>query len=84
MFGFPERIPVGKTSAQTPANSCSASELLFEGTLCWYERLYGFTVVVLGCFNLAEATEKLGADHYCEIPLIPNAFRVALEKKERL
>ncbi|WP_158404405.1 hypothetical protein [Candidatus Xiphinematobacter sp. Idaho Grape] len=74
-------MPVGKTSAQTPANFCGASELLFEGILCWCERLYGFTVVVLGCFDPAEAAEKLGADHCCEIPFIPNAFRVALEQK---
>jgi UDP-arabinose 4-epimerase len=79
VYGVPEALPIGETTAKAPLNPYGETKLAIERALHWYAA-YGITYMALRYFNAAGADPdgEIGEDHDPETHLIPLVLRAAL------
>jgi len=80
VYGVPEKLPIGETTAKGPLNPYGDTKLAIERVLHWYAGAYGLRYAALRYFNAAGADPdgEIGEDHEPETHLIPLVMRAAL------
>src|SRR5260370_35985016 len=80
VYGIPDRVPIGETTAKAPLNPYGETKLAIERALHWYAAGYGLRFAALRYFNAAGADVdgEIGEDHEPETHLIPRVVRAAL------
>ena len=80
IYGIPQRVPIGETTATAPLNPYGDTKLAVERMLHWYAGAYGLRYAALRYFNAAGADPdaEIGEDHDPETHLIPLVLRAAL------
>jgi UDP-arabinose 4-epimerase len=80
VYGVPEKLPIGETTAKGPLNPYGDTKLAIERLLHWYAGAYGLRYAALRYFNAAGADPdgEIGEDHDPETHLIPLIMRAAL------
>ena len=80
LYGVPEKLPIGETTAKAPLNPYGETKLAIERALHWYADAYGMRYAALRYFNAAGADPQgeIGEDHEPETHLIPLILRAAL------
>jgi UDP-glucose-4-epimerase GalE len=80
VYGLPETLPIGETTAKAPLNPYGETKLAIERALHWYAAAYGLRYAALRYFNAAGADPdgEIGEDHEPETHLIPLILRAAL------
>src|SRR5438309_7292072 len=80
VYGIPDRLPIGETTAKVPLNAYGETKLAMERALHWYAGAYGLRFAALRYFNAAGADPEgeIGEDHDPETHLIPRVLRAAL------
>jgi len=80
VYGVPETLPIGETTAKAPLNPYGDTKLAIERVLHWYAGAYGLRYAALRYFNAAGADPggEIGEDHDPETHLIPLVLRAAL------
>jgi len=80
VYGVPETLPIGETTAKAPLNPYGDTKLAIERALSWYSGAYGMRYMALRYFNAAGADPdgEIGEDHQPETHLIPLVLRAAL------
>ncbi len=80
VYGLPEKLPIGETTAKAPLNPYGETKLAIERALHWYAAAYGVRYAALRYFNAAGADPQgeIGEDHEPETHLIPLILRAAL------
>jgi UDP-arabinose 4-epimerase len=80
VYGVPEKLPIGETTAKGPLNPYGDTKLAIERVLHWYAGAYGLRYAALRYFNAAGADPdgEIGEDHDPETHLIPLIMRAAL------
>jgi len=84
VYGVPETLPIGETTAKGPLNPYGDTKLAIERVLHWYAGAYGLRYAALRYFNAAGADPdgEIGEDHEPETHLIPLVLRAALGRGE--
>lgn len=77
VYGTPRRVPIEEDDPKHPVNSYGETKLMFERTLDWYARAYGWSVTALRYFNASGATADLGERHDPETHIIPLLLQAA-------
>jgi len=85
-YGVPDAVPIAEDHPQRPINPYGRTKQAFEHALASYGVAHGLRFLALRYFNAAGAdpTGELGEDHAPESHLIPNAFKVATGRLEKL
>jgi len=80
IYGVPEKLPIGETTAKAPLNPYGETKLAIERALHWYAAAYGMRYFALRYFNAAGADPdgEIGENHEPETHLIPLILRAAL------
>ncbi len=80
VYGVPDTLPIGETTAKAPLNPYGETKLAIERALHWYAGAYGTRYAALRYFNAAGADPQgeIGEDHEPETHLIPLILRAAL------
>jgi len=73
VYGDPVKVPMPENHPKNPVNPYGDSKYILERILAWYDQAYGLKSTFLRYFNAsgADASGKLGEDHYPESHLIP-------------
>ncbi len=73
VYGIPDQVPIGETTAKAPLNPYGETKLAIERALHWYAAGYGLRFAALRYFNAAGAdiNGEIGEDHEPETHLIP-------------
>src|SRR5260221_12315732 len=80
VYGVPDKVPIGETTAKAPLNPYGETKLAIERALHWYAEAYDLRYAALRYFNAAgaDADGEIGEDHDPETHLIPRVLRAAL------
>src|SRR5207302_1259202 len=80
VYGIPDRLPIGETTAKAPLNPYGETKLAIERALHWYAGAYDLRFAALRYFNAAGADidGEIGEEHEPETHLIPRVLRAAL------
>ena len=86
VYGIPETVPIGETTAKAPLNPYGDTKLAIERALRWYSGARGLRYAALRYFNAAGADPDgdIGEDHDPETHLIPLTLRAALGRGDPL
>ena len=82
VYGTPQRVPIDEDDPKFPVTSYGETKLMFERTLEWYARAYGWSVTALRYFNACGATAELGERHEPETHIIPLLLQTAAGERK--
>jgi len=82
IYGTSGCEPIDEEAPKAPVNSYGETKLIFEQTLKWYARAYGWSVFAFRYFCAAGATSDHGERHEPETHLIPLALEAAAGERE--
>lgn len=82
IYGAAGDGPIDEDAPKSPVNSYGETKLMFEQTLRWYARAYGWSVFAFRYFCAAGAIPDHGERHKPETHVIPLALEAAAGERE--